>query len=245
MDPENDLAELKTDGAPAVEPEPTEKETPAAPPAADKPEQQEPSQEVKPEPALPFHKHPRWKAQQEKSRLQEQTIEELKKELQSLKQSAPQPKKEEIPAWFVETYGEDQALWSRYQSQEQARRQAIKEEIFRELEQRQQQQTQQSQKWDQWVEGQVAELEAEGLTFDRNELFAIMTKYAPTDGQGNLDFRKGHEILQLKGQPQNPSSAARKALAGKTAPTAGGAAPKGIPIAELRRKSIHDLANES
>jgi len=245
------LAELPSDGQspyeePKVEKEQEEKETPAVSPAESKPEEKaQPSQEgenIPDENNLPFHKHPRWKALQEERKTDRQLIESLQQKLNEV-----QPKVQAtsaLPQWFVNMYGEDQALFQQFQQQETERINAIKESVVKEIEAKEKAKVEAQSKWEKWVDDQIGTLVEEGKKFDKNELFAVLNQYRPTDEQGNLDFRKGYELLELK-HSSKPTSNPSKQVAAKTAPSNGSvSSTKGIPIEQLRRKSIYDLANE-
>lgn len=108
------------------------------------------------------------------------------------------PEKSEFVKSLVGENEDVEAVWAK-------EKQSLKEEMKRELVQEQldaqKKEQEQKQYWAKWTDDRVSEVEKEfkvDFTTDeskKNELFAVMRDYSPTDEQGNLDFRKGMKIL--------------------------------------------------
>ena len=81
------------------------------------------------------------------------------------------------------------------------------------MEAEQEQKTKESEYWNNWVGDQVQSLKDEGLKFDKNELMKVMYDYKPTDDEGNLDFRKGYEIMEVLKKKDPEKTEARKKIA--------------------------------
>lgn len=193
-----------------------EKDTQSDPPPEKEPETGEPAQgdstEEKP---LPFHEHPRWKEREtELKELREQrdadarAIAELKDRIK--------PSDVEIPEKFVKLYGDNPDAYKAYREFENERKELIKQELQQELEQKAQKEQEQAAHWTKWVDEQIADLKAEGKTFDENELKKTMVDFKPTDGNGNLDFKAGFRIYEALHKDDGARSRARKELADTT-----------------------------
>ena len=63
-----------------------------------------------------------------------------------------------------------------------------------------------------FIEEQIESLKEDGLKFDRNELMKVMYDYKPSDEKGNLDFKKGYEIMELLKKKDPEKSKARKEI---------------------------------
>jgi hypothetical protein len=165
---------------------------------------------------VPWHKDPRW------VEWQRQKDELLKfKEETEPKLVALQPQEQsDIPSWF----GGDSEAWSQYLSFQSQREAQVKQAALNEVEAKQKAETDRITQANQYVEQELASLEAQGKKFDRNELLKVVSDYKPINDEGKWDFVRAHEILELKklkeSKPENLQ--ARKDLAGATKSTATG-----------------------
>lgn len=148
---------------------------------------------------VPFHKHPRWKSMYEKNKDMAEVIDDLKAfkdEVQpKLKELTQAQQTQQTPSWFTDIAGDNPEAWTKYQAHETALKKQIKEEFQQEQTDLQDKQKKEADKWTNWVEDSVQGLKDEGLKFDRNELMKVVVEYRPTDNEGNLDFKKGYEIM--------------------------------------------------
>lgn len=246
------LADVKQEGENPFED--MEKETPSESPTEkepemDKPEEGDNTPEEKEE-NIPFHKHPRWiERERELNRLKEQEEENARviAELSAFKEEAAkklEPTDTKIPDWFSELYGENDVAWKKYSEYEEAKELEIERRVISRQEQARKQAEEQNQYWNRWVDDEISKLEATGRNFDRNELIKTMLDYAPTDGNGNLDFEKGYKIYDtLKSKEDKTSSQAKKVLADTTTRSSTGERKSKdfMTADELRRKSWQDL----
>lgn len=209
------LAEIPSDGTKLEDIEKEEeKETPAESPAEIKPEEKEEEKKVEEE-DIPFHKHPRFKALVEEKNQYKEELDKLREDVESkfseIKES--QSKTADVPSWFTELYGENESAWKTYQEQDKATREEIKKEIREEFESEQKKKEEDSNKWNHWIDEQIGSLADEGLKFEKNELMKVMMDYKPSDEKGNLDFKKGYQIMELLNKKDPEKSKARKELA--------------------------------
>lgn len=168
-------------------------------------------------PGEPLHKDERFRRLiADKNRLKQERDEMLDR-ISRLEQTQRAPERpqanEPIPAWFANYFGTEAQAKEAWEHLKPADLNALKAEIRDDLRREQEAQTQSTQKWDRWVNDQVESLEEEGETFERNALLKVMDQYRPSDNEGNLDFRKGLELLRLKGEKPNQVEAKRKAAA--------------------------------
>lgn len=269
---EDFLANVAKEGdEPFKEQDKEEKETPPAPPAEAKPEEEKspPSQGEKKEEVppsteddskLPFHKHPRWKQMFEDNETLKQQVEELsrfKEEVTPLLEEGQKRKSQEVPDWFTEVFGDNQAAWNKFEQYNKEQQEQIRTQILQEIESERVSQQTESKKWSDWVETSLVNLgeevgtnlapgTAEKQNNLRNELLKVMADYRPSDEQGNLDFKKGYEILQRQKELDSLKSNApakseeRKKIASST--TSGSQAeeqPKGfVTWAETRKRGF-------
>ena len=207
------LDEVEQEGGKAFEENQEEKDTPAESSTEDKPTEESPSsqgeedkkEEVEApkesntemeEKPPPFHEHPRWKRMYDENQTLKQDISDIKDNAGKDKlQREEQEQNQTIPGWFSNQYGDDPKIWREYKSYEVAHDERLIQKIQSDQETVVQKKQQESDKWTSWVETEVQGLVDEGLKFDRNELMKTVADYKPTDEQGNLDFRKGYEIM--------------------------------------------------
>ncbi len=142
---------------------------------------------------LPFHKHPRWRRMQE----------ELN-DLRSFKESIVENKKDDtqknntaIDPWFVELFGDNEEAWKKYSLYTEHQRERLKDDILQELSKQEEQKKNEQKKMDEWVDNEIQKLEDDPSikSFDRNKLLKVTLEYLPTDENGNIDFRKGYDLM--------------------------------------------------
>ena len=221
---EKDLAEIPSEGKTLkVEKEvikEEEKETSAESPAEKKPEEEKkPPAEEEKETEIPFHKHPRFKEVIQARKEAEKKAEELEGELEKLREDVDskfseikESHSETIPAWFSELYGDNAEAWNKYQEHDKETRDEIKQEIREEFESEQKKKTKEAEYWNNWIDGQITDLKDTGLKFEKNDLMKVMFDYKPTDDEGNLDFKKGYEIMEMLKRKDPEKSQARKVV---------------------------------
>lgn len=221
------LADVKQEGADPFAA--METDTPTESPTVNEPKEEVKKDEPENTPkegddTVPFHKHPRWiERENELKSLREREEENARvlAELTAFKEEATKrfdPQDTSVPDWF----GGTAEAWQKYQEHESSRESQIEQKVLDRQEQVKQQAQADVQKWNAWVDTEVAKLESDGLKFDRNELIKTMLDYRPTDDQNNFDFKKGYQIYEaLKGKDTS-SSQARKQLADSTSHTSRG-----------------------
>lgn len=175
---------------------------------------------------------------------------ELRQRLEELENTVQQkivPSNEDvkIPNWFQKLYGDDRESWQEYQADEKERFNALKQSIVQEQVESQKKYEESVKRWEGYSKDQMQALEDEGKSFDRNELMKVVLDYQPTDAQGNFDFKKAYQILELtKRAEHDPAkSEARKNLAASTtSDNKGESNPKDyMTPKDFRGKSIFDL----
>lgn len=218
---------------PASSPEEKEMETPAH--QGDEGETKVEPKGTDDDKPIPFHKHPRWLAREER-------LNELEAKLAQY-EAKPQGDAPTPPSEFVELFGNDPQVWAKYNQFSERQKQDWKNELLSELQQQQQQQLTETRKWDLWVDNQLEELRDEGKAFKKNELLKVIGEYKPTDADGNLDFRKGYELYEkLQSLEKNPEKDnKRKQIAGATASESGAEAEKPkFATPGIRKVSLSD-----
>jgi hypothetical protein len=175
-----------------------------------------------------LHKDARFKRViEERNRLRrerEELIEKLGSKEPADRQDIKATSTAQKPAWFAKYFGDDQEAWDGFQQMSRAAKEEAKREALAEFQEQSRSSEEQSKRWQSWVGEQVQTLEEEGETFDKNALFKVMDEYRPTDDEGNLDFRKGLELLRLK-TPQKDMGD-RKKLADKLNGKGSGSEPR-------------------
>lgn len=176
-----------------------EKDTPSKSPLEDEPKEDVKEPEKEPE-NIPFHKDPRWiKREQEAEELRhinEQNAKEIA-ELRSLTEEASKSKEPvDIPDWFQKLYGENKEAWKSYAVREQQREQEIEQRVIQRQEDARLKANQELKYWEDYNDKEFKRLEAEGKTFDREELKKVLLEEAPTNLEtGLLDFDKAYRIM--------------------------------------------------
>jgi len=229
------LAEITSDSSELEDLKDKEKETPAETPAEKKPEEKETGEETaeekvareakeqEEEDKIPFHKHPRFKALVEEKNRYKTELDKLREDVESkfseIKDSHSEIKTD-IPDWFTELYGENETAWKKYQTYDKKTRDDLKAEIKAEFESTRKLQEDSVKKQDSWIDGQITSLKEDGVQFDKNELMKVMydnsqpgSLYNVFDKDGNLDFKKGIEIMSLLKKKDPEKSKARKEIA--------------------------------
>lgn len=178
-----------------------ETDTPSDSPTENEPEETVPVEgddtqpEAKAEENVPFHEHPRWKAREEELNTLREQAEENARVIAELSASR-EPVDTKVPDWFQELYGDNPVAYAKYSEVETARKEEIKREILESQEQERRQAAEEEQKWLNFVQDGFSGLEAEGKTFDRNELGKFMLDNPITDVAGNLDFKKSLALFE-------------------------------------------------
>lgn len=239
----------------------TEVSTPSESPTENSEEQTAPTVEGAKEPEapnttqeedVPFHKNPRWKKIYAENKELKSTVQAMNEKLSKLDEiesrlQSMDKKPEGIPSWFG---SDDPAVWESYKDDQARMFAKHREEAKAEVVEGEKRRQAEADKWKDWVKTSVDEVaEENGLDFDRdpsarNELMAVMDKYSPIDGQGNLDFRKGYELLQLsKGSAVREKAKAKKAAASiaESAPSAEKPQKDYMTGADFSGKSLRDL----
>ena len=176
---------------------------------------------------IPFHEHPRFKELVEEKNNYKSQLEEMRNEIENLKQPAKQEQPTDAPQWFVNTFGggvNDEAtnsLWKEYNNHNQAQQEAIIQRTIEKIKTEQAQEARQSQEAKDYVENQIKEIESTGKKVDRKELIRVINDYRPIDEQGNWNIKKAFQILEFeqsqqkkdKNQKQDAKSIARRKIA--------------------------------
>jgi len=198
---------------------------------------------------LPFHKHPRWKKVMDELK----DLREFRENTTKTPEKVEDVKMPEMPKWYTDLYGENQEGWEAYVKQRQSEREEDRKAILADLEKRQKEAEEKVSKMDAWVDEQVQTLkdDPEIGAFDRNKLLKVMLDYKPTDDEGNLDFYKGYQILQLQDKKpagENPDitkSKIKKAIASQTVQKSKSTENTGVMSTnDVRYKSFSQLAEE-
>lgn len=221
LDNEDDLItsepekETETPEAPSANEETTEEETPST----EGEEQDEPPANTQVAEPLPWHKDPRWIEWQDDKKNLTSKVEELESRL-----NHPIESTEEIPNWFTKVYGDDPEIYAQYKEHHKQELAEIKQSAINELKAEEEKSKQELDRYRQEVEDGIAELKAEGHSFDENALKKIVLDEQLFDSNGKFNFRAGLKLMQTP--VSNPAQEAKKQLAGKTAPTTGSTIPK-------------------
>lgn len=207
---------------------PQENATPTESPAEIKQEVGQPSQGGDNTPDadnLPFHKHPRWIQKNREVEEMRQKLEELlplKSEIESLKHTPTHATDPVLPDWWVDAFGTDEASKEAYKKHSVLENQKMREmedsiskRVRDDIKHEQEERTASVEKWENYIETQITDLQGKGLKFDRNELLKVVDDYSK-DVEGNyipgyvFPFDKAYEILQLKKQVPTPTDKARE-----------------------------------
>lgn len=198
---------------------------------------------------IPFHKHPRWIARQREMDELRRTIEELKTAPREPEVPASQPQTQEMPDWWKETFGTDEASQTAFQKQLQHEQQMYEKwkanviNEFRSSEEQARRAHEESvRKYEQEIEDNILALQEAGHTFDRNELLKVVEEFS-VDGQGNFigqlfPFDKALQILQTRKAAPTPTDTARKQAASLSAKgTKSGTTAKTMPtLSDIRNR---------
>lgn len=214
-----------------VEKEKPEKETPAESPTEIKPKE-EPESSPAPKEEEPkakedakafhaFHEHPRWIAREkelEQLREKVEEYDEFKERVNPLLKKLETVEENNAPQWFVNLFGDDKNAWSQYQESSKEDRKQIREEILDELKpdleivratkQQKELSDWANKEWDKLGKDEEVqkELKTLGISLDKvqGEISAVMSKYLPTDEQGNISVKKSYEIWKETYKPTKP-----------------------------------------
>lgn len=225
---ENFFADIKREGMSLDD---MEKETPSESQTEEtKVENPEPPQEganTPDEKKMDFHEHPRFKelieaknkalAETEALKAQVDELSKFKTEFDSWKQSTHS--ETSVPDWFKSIYGDSPEAYSVYQQHERELIQQAKVEALKEIETSKAQLAAEEQAANKWLEDSIADLQNQGLKFERNKLLKIAYDYSPTDENGNLSLKKAYSIYEKLEAVENADKTdARKKLASVVAP---------------------------
>lgn len=206
---------------------------------------------------VPFHKHPRWIAKQ-------QEMDDLKKQIEDLEELTRKTETKDednkdstpIPQEFIDLFGNDKAIWDKWQKLSARQREDIKKEVTEELQNKEQSSAKAIEDGKKYVEESLTALEKSGQKFDRNDLIKFMidfeAEYAPIlNKEGNYDFAKGLELMQKvksnggEDTTKTQDIEAKKKL-GSIEKKSGGEEdkPKVPTTRDIRNKSFNTLASE-
>lgn len=243
---DNLLGEEQENETPSESPTEKNEETETPSHQGEEEDKAESSEDTDDESNIPFHKHPRFKELVEERNDLRRQFEELRTTVDTVQQKiVPSNEDVKIPNWFQKLYGDDRESWQEYQADEKERFNALKQSIVQEQVESQKKYEESVKRWEGYSKDQMQALEDEGKSFDRNELMKVVLDYQPTDAQGNFDFKKAYQILELKAKAEHDpaKSEARKNLAASTtSDNKGESNPKDYKTPnDFRGKSIFDL----
>jgi len=221
---EVNLADIPNEGD-VIEEKETSIESPAEKKPEEKPEEKKEKEEKKEakevKEEVPFHKHPRFKALVEEKNQYKKDLDDMKEymksEISEIKES--QSKDTKIPKWFSEALGDNKEAWNSFQEMNKESQESIKKEIREDLKKEQGKSDDSADKWKKWVDNQIDSLQADGLEFKKEDLMKVMMEYKPTDGKGNLDFKKGYNILKLSTKKDSKKINERKKIVSESKKT--------------------------
>lgn len=214
---------VEVEGTPITDkPEPTGTESQPENKQAEKEPSQKGEENTPAEENVPFHKHPRWIARENKIKEYESEISDLrqfKEEVEPLLKGL-KDQNVEMPDWWKTTYGdsEDSAKAYRiYLDNSKSEREKIKEEVLQEIESRSSKEAQAEQQSEEALKGQVAEMKDEGLKFDEQKLAKFMLDYESEfgpagllDESGQYDMRKSLRLMQRMNPTTTDTSIEKK-----------------------------------
>lgn len=262
---------VKSEEEPAEKPE---KETPAesppevkpaeapAPSAEEKPEEAAPEEDAKPEVFAAFHEHPRWKAREKELKQLRQKVdeyEEFKSRVDPLLSKLEKPTEQsQPPQWFTSLFGNDENVWNQYREASMEERKAIRGEIMSELKPlfASVEQTKQQAELVDWAQKQWTALESDpevkkelqglgtNLSKIQGEISEIMSKYKPSDDDGNISLKASYELWKemKKTSPQpNPIVAEKKKIGAISKSKEDNEVRDFKTSADFRGKTIADL----
>ncbi len=200
---------------------------------------------------IPFHKHPRWielQREREQMRKELQDLRPLKEEFSQIKTRLPQ-QEQEMPDWWKEAFGTDDASKAAFKKQVEYQNKVYEDlesrvvsRIESQAQDRVRREAEEVAKWETVIDTEVNTLREKGYQFDRNELLKVVEDYSK-DAQGNFTgvlfpFEKAYEILQLKKTMPTPTATARKTAAAQSvAGTKTGSPSSSIPtLTEVRNR---------
>lgn len=200
---------------------------------------------------IPFHKHPRWIAKQrelEEMREKLSEIETIKQEFSQFKQqnTSNEP---EMPEWWVESFGNDDAsrnAWKKQVEHEQKLYQDWESRILEKVKTSEAQEAKQQAdavaKYEAEIENKIFALQEKGYKFNKNELLKVVEEYS-TDETGKfsgvlIPFEKAYQILQLKKSiPSTTDKVRQKAADLSVQNTSSGIKTNNVPsLSEIREK---------
>ena len=245
---EETLDDIKVEG----ELDLTEKETQTDSSTEDKPEEDssDTSQDAKSEEEeVPFHENPRFKkliedrntAREERDSLKEQmeAMDEKFDKIQTTQSS------EDIPTEFQTLYGDNPKAWKAYKSFEDKREERILNKIREERSAETQKRKAEETHWNKWVDSELSNMEDEGLSFKKNDLMKFTLDWMPTDAEGNIDFRKGHKLMEMNKGSNSNVEAKKKVAAKSEGSTKAESGQKGyLTSDDIAGRSIRDIIQD-
>jgi len=217
-----------------------------------------------------FHEHPAWLASQDELKQLREFREKatpLLDDFASIRDTEAERKTKEIPAWFIDVFGENHEAWKKYQDYNVAEKKQLREEILRDIREQSQKKEENLKKWDKWIDDEVVSLttneeiqaRAKAIGFDlsnedqsksfQNELLKVATEFQPSEDDRTISIKKSFEILELlklkKASEKKPNER-RKEIAAETMQKGKSEnQPKGYRTShDLAGKSFRDLIPE-
>jgi hypothetical protein len=201
---------------------------------------------------VPFHKHPRWIERQREFDSLKKELDELKplkSDFEQIRSAMPKPAPE-MPDWWKESFGDDDASRAAFQKQVEHEQKLYSDWENRVIEKLRSEQTQKAEqekaeveKWQGYIDAECAKLVEEGKVFDRNELLKVVDEFSK-DQEGNytgvvFPFAKAYEILQFRKTVPSATTTARQTAARHSVTgTRSGATPRSQArtIEEIRNR---------
>ncbi len=210
-----------------------------------------PSQEGDNTPAeqIPFHKHPRWIAMNQKNKELSEKLTEFEQKIKDVEPllAQRQATSEPLPEWWKNAYGDTQEskdAYRTYQDNTRAERDRIKSEIFEEIQKLQESEVAEEKNATAYINGEIAEMKADGDEFETNELMRFIVEFqneygagSLLDDQGNYDLRKALRLMnQFQPPEEDNSNETRKRLASNTINSKGSSQQEEVP--KVSRRSL-------
>lgn len=196
-----------------------EEEAKAEPKAEDTPDVKE---------EIPFHKHPRWIAKDEKIQSLEAKLEELAPLAAKVTEleTKVSEKSTEVPTEFKKVFGDDVVSYNNYMELTALQQAKTEENILAKIEQSRKAEADAATAQSEAIQKNIEKIED---TYNvklpdnsslRNEYIKFLWEYQPTSvdaaGKSNIDFIKGWDLFQKTRETSDKSSEARKKVVAKT-----------------------------
>ena len=169
---------------------------------------------------IPFHKHPRFKALTSENRELKESLASLTEKVSQFETKFTQQETEAqpIPDWFIELYGENEELYSKYKQDEEKRIHNMEAAIMQKLAPKLQaiEQEERTKATNQYIQKELEAIKAEEPNIDTNAVMKVVYEKKLFDENGNLNFRAGAEWLKDHPRPTDTKQLdAKKSIAGK------------------------------